>query len=718
MLGDSDSESSVSSLDALKINQDFATAYKHKKEREELSKLQDKYGWDGEGGASSDESVSESEDEDGDELTPQVDAAILRTLARIKKRSQAYMKMVGSKPLTIKQQALNEMLGLDQGTSRSPSPSTEPTHVQEQSALRAETITAFTRAVDDEEDDFLVPRSKTKDELEQEEEDYRAFLEREVGEDIRDLIHVENEDGWKQRAPTDAADEQPAQKKKGKKERAAAAAAKEQFKSNDKSRGTDRDADADTQFLWDYILNRGWIDNTERHVPTYNEITTGSSSKRLKKKTLPLDDSDDDAAGRESRDGARSSDGHLDEEDFDEANDDFEQRYNSTFKNRAATIGAHPRPSASTANALGDTVRRADTRRKEARERRKARKDEELLKKQEEVKRLKALKLKELRRKIERIGREGRVGFDSEALAALDLDGDWDPTKHDEQMAGIYGQGPDGQEGEEGYEEDDEKPTWDDDIDIDDIVPSSAAEAKSDKKLSKAQRKRAKRLAKQQAQGVRMVWMQTSWTPMPMARRTMHMQAGMTTGPMGSSRNGWYMRKLDEMEFNDIVGDLPTRFHYATVLPDSHGLSSEDIFLATDAELNSYAGIKRYAAYRKKGKSWDSKRPEKLKELREAINGRRWDGSREFRTGIRNTDSGWAGREAEADGEKKKRKGKKERLKEKSALTAPGDDEQEVDATSSKKKRKAVEDEAPVEDEAVVDEGHKKKRKKSHVGAE
>lgn len=61
-------------------------------------------------------------------------------------------------------------------------------------------------------------------------------------------------------------------------------------------------------------------------------------------------------------------------------------------------------------------MRREDTRRKEARERRKARKEEEKLLKREEVKRLKALKLKELRRKLERIGREGGKGTDDNGV--------------------------------------------------------------------------------------------------------------------------------------------------------------------------------------------------------------------------------------------------------------------------------------------------------------
>lgn len=67
--------------------------------------------------------------------------------------------------------------------SRSPSPG-PLTHVQEEAALRKETISAFHSAGignGDDQDDLLIPREKTKDEQEQEEEEYRVFLEREVG---------------------------------------------------------------------------------------------------------------------------------------------------------------------------------------------------------------------------------------------------------------------------------------------------------------------------------------------------------------------------------------------------------------------------------------------------------------------------------------------------------------------------------------------------------
>ena len=64
-------------------------------------------------------------------------------------------------------------------------------------------------------------------------------------------------------------------------------------------------------------------------------------------------------------------------------------------------------------------MRREDTTRKEAREKRKARKEEELLKKREEVKRLKALKIKELRAKLERIGHEGGKRLDDTEGASM-----------------------------------------------------------------------------------------------------------------------------------------------------------------------------------------------------------------------------------------------------------------------------------------------------------
>jgi protein KRI1 len=63
------------------------------------------------------------------------------------------------------------------------------------------------------------------------------------------------------------------------------------------------------------------------------------------------------------------------------------------------------------------------------------------------------------------------------ALQELDLEGEWDPEMHDKQMAQIYDEG-------DGHV-DDEKPRWDDDIDIGDIVAPQAETAKKAKKKKK-----------------------------------------------------------------------------------------------------------------------------------------------------------------------------------------------------------------------------------------
>ena len=43
---------------------------------------------------------------------------------------------------------------------------------------------------------------------------------------------------------------------------------------------------------------------------------------------------------------------------------------------------------------------------------------------------------------------------------------------------------------------------------------------------------------------------------------------------------------------------MPTRFHYTSVASENYGLAPAEILLATDAELNSYVGLKKMAPYR------------------------------------------------------------------------------------------------------------------------
>lgn len=94
------------------------------------------------------------------------------------------------KPVTLRQVNMEAML--NSSRSASPENEVEPlTHVEEQDALRKETIAAFHGAIAQiGDDDILIPREKTKDEREREEEEYRAFLEREVG-NLKELVTLD-----------------------------------------------------------------------------------------------------------------------------------------------------------------------------------------------------------------------------------------------------------------------------------------------------------------------------------------------------------------------------------------------------------------------------------------------------------------------------------------------------------------------------------------------
>lgn len=73
---------------AFTINKEYAARFQHNKQRTELQQLEEKYK---SGIASTDESSSEdeSEDEEGEQVTADVDAAILTTLAKIRRKDES-----------------------------------------------------------------------------------------------------------------------------------------------------------------------------------------------------------------------------------------------------------------------------------------------------------------------------------------------------------------------------------------------------------------------------------------------------------------------------------------------------------------------------------------------------------------------------------------------------------------------------------------------------
>jgi len=99
------------------------------------------------------------------------------------------------------------------------------------------------------------------------------------------------------------------------------------------------------------------------------------------------------------------------------------------------------------------------------------------------------------------------------------------------------------------------------------------------------------------------------------------------------------------------------------VAPQAYSLTPEEILLATNKELNEFMSIKRYAPYKNDAGKWDAQRHQKLKELKRKLV-------------ERSRNSGWLVKDSrdsginEGERKSKKRKGKKERLRAKTVLSA------------------------------------------------
>ncbi|KRZ15148.1 Protein KRI1 -like protein [Trichinella zimbabwensis] len=113
-----------------------------------------------------------------------------------------------------------------------------------------------------------------------------------------------------------------------------------------------------------------------------------------------------------------------------EKQSEFERKHNFRFEEpNAHTIITYPRD-------VKDSLRRKDDSRKQIRERQKERKEREKLKREEEVKLLKNLKKKEISEKLEKIKETAKL--ESISLNDHDLDGDYDPDEHDRKMKETF----------------------------------------------------------------------------------------------------------------------------------------------------------------------------------------------------------------------------------------------------------------------------------------
>ncbi|SNX83950.1 related to KRI1 - KRRI-Interacting protein 1 [Melanopsichium pennsylvanicum] len=707
------------SLNHFTINKDFAERYLHNKQRAEIHALEAKYGKDALNSDSGSETDSESdvtEDEDGNQINANVDAAIFRTLQRISNKDVALYdsntdifeqeaqaaeraaKLSGAfstgpkksgttkkeKKVTLQdyqRQRVQELIQTSENPAEALADATISDRVkgifhhdqeetmpfaQEQEELRKKVSQAFHSTVDDA-DDLFVKRSEA---INGESSSYRDAVIASLGPDA-------DEEVIRAAIRRNAASISTVSVLKTSKE--------EEAKNED--------------FLMNYILNRGWIDKSaEESRPMKPKLTKAV----LKAKDAAEAGQDAGNEGEEKQEGQaygrnwEAEAAELESEaSFDSMADAFETAYNFRFEQGAEAFAI---PTYS--RTPKDSARREDNTRKRKREERATRKEEEKRLKMQELSRLKNLKRQEIVDKLKKL--KEVTGSSTVDLDGLDLEGEFDPDAHDKAMQKAFGDNYYGEE-DDGME----KPSWDDDIDIDDIIaeheastagPSKKAKkAKqnhdddedriemdadfiddnsaptddiaggskeaalrarlADKKLSKKDRKKLKKKLKAalsksnpngnadddsdfDAEGADGV-----------DESAMDADAAPSAPVTAEDKKAAAKSMIDDyynLDYEDTIGDLPTRFKYTQVAPADYGMSAVDILLADDEQLNNVVGLKNLQPYRR-GKNRPMDLGKKLGQFRKEVYG--------------NTSKDKDGN----DKTQKKRLGKKERMRLKAA---------------------------------------------------
>ncbi|TIB69931.1 Krr1-domain-containing protein [Wallemia mellicola] len=565
-----------------------------------LHTVQEKYGDNFEDDDESDDSDMSSEDEDGELLTADVDAALLKTLSLLKskdpsiysdkkvfeeeqkklkdKAAKLNVKRTKStgKPLTLADLEREKLLKgelSDEEDNDAEDDNLQPfTHVQEQRNLKKEVTSAFHGNDDDDEDDFLKPKTVEDDDNYQTRGSYRKFLLESVGEDeIRKALGLDDQriSSTKEEIESASKPSEPIEKESKKSSKTTAKPSKAEQKAKD------------DKFLMDYILNQGWMPGSSASVP--RDFTVSDAKAAEEGTSVNLS-------------GANANHEIIeDDEEFDEHADEWEHKYNFRFEEpQGDDVKTHSRQ-------LDSTVRRPDNKRKEQRAAKKERKEKEKQQREEELKRLKSLKKDELKHKL------AVLGEDASKFENLDLDAEFDPDAHDKAMREAY-------ENDDDYDDEfgDEKPTWDDDIDIGDIVDAEDQDGddinmdadfdQDDGRItmSKRERKKAKKKAKAEAKNAS----KEDYDGDDIDMDADHMQ-GQEEEPIPATaeeRQAALEQWLDEyykLDYEDTIGDLKTRFKYTNVVPDNYGLTTDEILRAEDKDLTRLMRVKRMAPYRK-----------------------------------------------------------------------------------------------------------------------
>ncbi|KAL8819295.1 MAG: hypothetical protein Q9223_002236 [Gallowayella weberi] len=556
-----------SSNNALTINENFAKRFEHNKRREELQKLEERYGKsrtngkqspdsDASGTATDSSTDSEEEDDAGVLALGNLDQEVQATLSAIRtkdprvydKDTTFYTEPIDDeghqhsttdrrqKPMYLSDYHRQNIM---QGVSQIEENQMLPTYEQEQDNLKTTIVQEMhasgdpaegdEKSDDEHSDDFLVPKIS------------------------------------KNRRPE---------------EEARIAAPQDQPDINN----ADKDPE---KFLSDFMSARAWVPQA----------------------------------------GSRFAPFESDDEEEERRADEFEEAYNLRFEDPSALnekLVSHARDAA----ARYSVRREAVTGRKKSRESEKAKRKAEKEGREEEKAQLRKLRIADAEDKVKKI--KDAAGLRQENLSINHwsnfLDEGWDDERWEKEMGQRFGDAyyKDQETGEDDqttgeYKSKVKKPKWEDDIAIDDLVPDFEEYDPSNKPRFT--------LSDLESDVDGNIELGPDKRPGEASRPTSMKRQKLREKQLHQKQAREERRQIEQvidknMAIDSKLADMGTKhagtFRYRETSPVQYGLTAQDILMATDSQLNQYAGLKKLATFRdstKKGK--DRKRLGKKARLRQ-----------------------------------------------------------------------------------------------------